>query len=80
MRALLCKRLGPPDLLAIENIASPEPRPKEIVIRVAAAGLNFFDTLIISGKYQYRHEVPFSPGAELSGTVDKHGRDVQGFS
>jgi NADPH2:quinone reductase len=80
MRALLCKRLGPPDLLAIENIASPDPHPKEIVIRVKAAGLNFFDTLIISGKYQYRPEVPFSPGAELSGTVVKLGRDVQGFS
>jgi NADPH:quinone reductase len=80
MRALLCKRLGPPDILAIENIASPEPRPKEIVIRVAAAGLNFFDTLIISGKYQYRPELPFSPGAELSGTVVKLGRDVQRLS
>lgn len=80
MRALLCKRLGPPDMLAIENIASPDPHPKEIVIRVKAAGLNFFDTLIISGKYQYRPEVPFSPGAELSGTVVKLGRDVQGFS
>lgn len=79
MRALLCKQLGPPELMEIEGIASPDPAPNEIVIKVRAAGLNFFDTLIISGKYQYRPELPFSPGAEVSGTVVKLGRDVTGF-
>jgi NADPH2:quinone reductase len=80
MRALLCTRLGSPDELSVEAIASPVPGPNEIVIKVKSAGLNFFDTLIISGKYQYRPELPFSPGAEVSGTVTEMGREVTGCS
>jgi NADPH2:quinone reductase len=64
----------------VEAIASPVPGPNEIVIKVKSAGLNFFDTLIISGKYQYRPELPFSPGAEVSGTVTEMGREVTGCS
>jgi NADPH2:quinone reductase len=79
LKALLCTRLGSPDLLVIGTMPSPDPRPNEIVVKVQAAGLNFFDTLIISGKYQYRPELPFSPGAEISGTVIKLGREVTGF-
>jgi NADPH2:quinone reductase len=80
MKALLCRQLGSADLMAIETIASPEPRANEVVIKVKAAGLNFFDTLIIAGKYQYRPDLPFSPGAEVAGTLLKIGKDVQGLS
>jgi NADPH2:quinone reductase len=79
MKALLCTRLGAPEDLTIATIASPEPAPNEIVIRVKAAGLNFFDTLIIAGKYQYLPQLPFSPGAEVAGRVIKAGGDVRGL-
>jgi NADPH2:quinone reductase len=78
MRALLCTKLGSPHELSVEDIASPVPGREEIVIKVKAAGLNFFDTLIISGKYQYRPEPPFSPGAEVSGVVTARGEAVSG--
>src|SRR5688572_5621866 len=81
MRALLCKTLGgSPAELVVEEVQSPEPQAGEIVIRVKAVGLNFFDTLIIAGKYQYRPALPFSPGAEVSGIVAGIGGGVAGFA
>ena len=50
------------------------------MVRVAAAALNFFDMLIIAGKYQYKPAFPFSPGAEFAGTVESLGPGVTGFA
>lgn len=80
MKALLCRTLGPPEALTIETVDRPTAGPGEAVIRVRAAGLNFFDTLIIAGKYQYKPELPFSPGAEASGTVIQVGAGVTRLS
>jgi NADPH2:quinone reductase len=80
MKALLCKTLnGRAEDLVVEDVPGPEPQGDEIVVRVMATGLNFFDTLIIAGKYQYRPALPFSPGAEISGIVARVGREVRGF-
>ena len=49
-------------------------------MRVEAAALNFFDLLIIAGKYQYKPAFPFSPGAEFAGTVESVGPGVTGFA
>ena len=76
MKALLCTRYGTPDDLEIADIADPTPGPGEAVVRAAAAALNFFDTLIIAGKYQFKPEMPFSPAAEFAGTVEKLGEGV----
>jgi NADPH2:quinone reductase len=76
MKALLCTRYGTPDDLELADIADPRPAPGEAVVRVAAAALNFFDTLIIAGKYQYKPEMPFSPAAEFAGTVESVGAGV----
>jgi NADPH2:quinone reductase len=79
MRALLCVRHGPPETLEIHDLPEPEPKPGEVVVAVAAAALNFFDTLIIAGKYQVRPEMPFSPAAEFAGTVTAVGTGVTRF-
>jgi NADPH2:quinone reductase len=79
MRALLCVRHGPPQTLEIHDLPEPEPKPGEVVVAVAAAALNFFDTLIIAGKYQVRPEMPFSPAAEFAGTVTAVGTGVTRF-
>ena len=77
MRALLCKELGPPDRLVVETVPDPVPGPTDAVVRVHAAGVNFPDALLIEGKYQVRPELPFSPGGECSGIVEKVGADVR---
>lgn len=76
MKAVLCKSYGLPDTLVIEDIAPLEAGPGEVVIAVKACGVNFPDTLIIQGKYQFRPTMPFSPGAEISGVVDAIGSGV----
>jgi NADPH2:quinone reductase len=70
MKALLCTRLGGPDDLTVEDIADPVAGPGEAVVRIEAAALNFFDTLIIAGKYQTKPDLPFSPAAEFAGVVE----------
>jgi len=76
MKALLCTRYGTPDDLELADIADPAPGPGEAVVKVAAAALNFFDTLIIAGKYQTKPALPFSPSAEFAGTVERVGTGV----
>ena len=80
MKALLCTRLGTPDDLELVELADPTPGPGEAVVRVKAAALNFFDNLIIAGKYQHKPAFPFSPAAEFSGEVESVGNGVAGFS
>src|SRR5215510_5413749 len=71
MKALLCTRLGGPDDLELTVLPDPVAAPGEAVVRVEAAALNFFDTLIIAGKYQTRPDLPFSPAAEFAGIVEQ---------
>src|SRR5262244_662969 len=79
MKALLCTRYGKPDDLEFADIAEPTAGPGEVVVRIHAAALNFFDTLIIAGKYQFKPAPPFSPAAEFTGTVESLGTGVTSF-
>jgi NADPH2:quinone reductase len=76
MKAVLCNRPGGPDDLVIADLPDPVAGSGEAVVRVAAAALNFFDLLIIAGKYQYKPAYPFSPAAEFAGVVDSIGAGV----
>jgi NADPH2:quinone reductase len=76
MKAVLCRALGPPENLVIADIAEPELREGEALIRVKAVGLNFLDTLIIEGHYQVKPPSPFSPGAEMAGEVVRGGKHL----
>ena len=76
MKAILCKTLGGPESLVIEDVASGMPGADEVLVAVKAIGLNFFDTLIIQGKYQVKPDLPFSPGGEIAGIVTRTGANV----
>lgn len=80
MKACLCKSFGPPSSLVFEDLPDPVAGPGKIVVRVKACALNFFDTLIIQNKYQYKPDMPFSPSAELAGVVEAVGEGVQAFA
>lgn len=71
MKAALCKTLEGPQALTIEEVADPVPGPGQALIAVKAVGLNFADTLITRGKYQYKPALPFSPGAEIAGIIEQ---------
>jgi len=77
MKAVLCKEYGLPGKLVIEDIPSPKPASGQVVVSVKACGVNFPDTLIIQGKYQFKPEMPFSPGGEVAGVVKEIGEGVK---
>ena len=76
MRAWRVAEWGGPDSMTLEEIAAPEPGPGEAVVRVRYAALNFFDGLMISGKYQVKPPFPFTPGCEIAGEVIAVGDGV----
>jgi NADPH2:quinone reductase len=76
MKALLCTHYGAPEELTLADIPEPTAGPGEAVVKVKAAALNFFDTLIIAGKYQHKPPFPFSPAAEFAGEVESVGAGV----
>ena len=76
MRAWRVAEWGGPESMKLEQIATPEPGPGEAVVRVSFAALNFFDGLMISGKYQVKPPFPFTPGCEIAGEIIAIGEGV----
>ncbi len=76
MKAIICKAWGLPDTLTVEELPEPVPAAGQVSIDVHAAGVNFPDVLIIQNKYQFKPELPFTPGSELAGVVRAVGDGV----
>ncbi|MGH7609742.1 MAG: NADPH:quinone oxidoreductase family protein [Candidatus Dormibacteria bacterium] len=69
MRAWVVHQNGPPQTMRLEDLPEPALRPELVRISVAAAAVNFFDSLMVAGTYQVRPELPFIPGSEVAGVV-----------
>lgn len=80
MRAVLCKAYGPPESLVVEEQPTPQPGTGQVRVGVHACGVNFPDTLIIQGNYQFKPALPFSPGGEVAGVVQALGDGVTGYA
>lgn len=78
MKAAMCRQFGGPEVITIEEIEEPAAGKGEVVLRVEAAALNFFDTLMIRNKYQFKPPMPFSPAAEVAGVIESVGHGVTG--
>jgi NADPH2:quinone reductase len=76
MKAVLCSQFGGPDDLVLSDIPEPVAGPGEVVVAIKSAALNFFDLLMIQGKYQVKPPFPFSPAAEIAGVVESVGAGV----
>src|SRR5437588_10722256 len=76
MKAVLCKEYGPPESLVIEDVEALKPGMGQVVVGVKACGVNFPDTLIIQGKYQFKPPMPFAPGGEVAGIVKEVGEGI----
>lgn len=71
MRAMVVRRYGPPEVFEARQLADPQPKPGEAVIRVKAVGINFADLLQRMGVYPGTPKPPFVPGLEIAGVVEK---------
>jgi NADPH2:quinone reductase len=78
MKAVMCKSYGPPENLAVEQVEPLKPGRGQVVVSVKACGVNFPDTLIIRGLYQFKPPPPFSPGSEVAGVIKEVGAGVEG--
>lgn len=79
MKAVLCSSFGLPNQLKLMDIPEPDAVDDQVRIRVEACGVNFPDVLIIQNKYQFKPELPFSPGGEVGGTIDQVGENITQF-
>ncbi len=76
MKAIMCKEFASVEDLSWEEVPDPVPKDNEVVIDVRAAGLNYPDNLIVRGLYQFKPDLPFSPGHEGAGIVSSVGKNV----
>src|SRR5438477_7125188 len=79
MKAARIHRFGPPDVIVVEDIPRPSPAPREVLVRVAAAGVGPWDALIREGKSNVSPPPPLTLGSDLSGVVEAVGSGVSQF-
>ena len=79
MKALVCEQFGSPDELRYMDVDDPQAGPDELLVEVHACSVNFPDTLIIQGLYQFKPDLPFSPGSDIAGRILAVGENVKGF-
>lgn len=80
MKAMVCNSFGSLDDLELKEVNAPAVGASEVLIDVKAAGINFPDLLTVQGKYQFKPELPFVPGVELSGVISKTGEKVRRYT
>ncbi|MCC8982420.1 alcohol dehydrogenase catalytic domain-containing protein, partial [Bradyrhizobium acaciae] len=80
MKAVVVEQYAPIDQIELKQIATLEPGPGEIRVRVHAASIGFVDGLKVEGRYQTKDALPFTPGVEFAGVVDEVASDVTGIA
>ena len=80
MRRIVCNEYGPPSLLQVVESDDLAPRAGQVVVDVAAAGVNFVDALFVQGTYQIKIPPPFTPGSDFAGVIRAVGDGVDGWS
>lgn len=77
MKAIRVHELGAADKLTYEEVEKPTAKADEVLIKVAAAGINYADTMMRAGNYLTKPELPFTLGYEAAGTIEEVGADVK---
>ena len=77
MKAIVIREFGPPSVMKLEEVPTPEPGPGEVLIKVHAVSVNrTLDTVVRAGKYARRVTLPLMPGVDPSGVIAKLGPGV----
>ena len=80
MRAIVCESFTSPDSLKTHEMPQPIPEPNQVLIKVEATGLGYVDALTVAGLYQIKPRLPFIPGNEVSGVIERAGDKVKHLS
>jgi NADPH2:quinone reductase len=76
MKAIRIHQFGGPEVLKLEEIPTPKPTDGQVLVRVHAAGVNPYDTLMRAGTYAIKPQLPYTPGSDAAGTVEAVGPGV----
>jgi NADPH2:quinone reductase len=79
MKAIIAREFGAADVMKLEEIAAPEPQSNQVLVKIKAAGVNPVDTYILSGAYAQKPDLPYTPGKDGAGIVEKTGAGVTKF-
>ena len=79
MRAIVVREFGAPDVMKLEDVADPAPGPGQVLIRVHAVGVNPVETYIRAGTYARKPNLPYIPGSDVGGAIEKVGPGVTAF-
>jgi len=79
MKAIRVHEFGGPEVLRLEEVATPEPGPGQVLVRMSAIGINPVETYIRAGTYARLPELPYTPGNDGAGAVEQMGPDVNEF-
>ena len=79
MKAIICRELGSPNVLRLEELSSQNLVAHEVRIQIRAAAINFPDILMVAGKYQHKPSLPFVPGFEVAGEIVETMQDCIAF-
>lgn len=80
MKAIVVREFGGPEVMKLEEVSEPSPGPGQVTVRVGAVGVNPVDTYIRSGTYARKPTLPYTPGTDVAGTVEKVGAGVAGVT
>lgn len=79
MKAIVVREYGGPEVLAVADMAVPQPSGRQVLVRIAAAGVNPVDTYLRSGNHAHAPKLPYTPGKDAAGTVEAVGDRVTNF-
>src|SRR5438067_7910621 len=79
MRAIRVREFGSPEVLRLKEVATPQPGPDQVLVRMHAIGVNPVETYIRSGTYARLPELPYAPGNDGAGVIEQIGPEVTKF-
>ncbi len=77
MRAIICDEFKSPGRLRVSETEDPQPKDNEVLLRIKATGLGYVDALTVAGQYQIKPPLPFIPGNEICGVIERSGENVR---
>jgi NADPH2:quinone reductase len=79
MKAIVVHEYGEPEVMRLEDVPTPEPGPGQVLVKIAAAGVNPVDTYLRSGNHAHAPKLPYTPGKDGAGVVENVGDGVATF-
>jgi len=74
MKAIRVHEFGGPEVLKLEEVATPKPSAGQVLVRIHAAGVNPYDTYMRAGTYALKPPLPYTPGSDAAGVVEAGAR------